>query len=291
MLKSNTRKSKKWDRALTLERYLSEISQIPVLSKEAEIDLITRAQRGDESARRQIIRSNLRFVVKVAHEYCNRGLPLADIISEGSIGLIRALKTYDPRRGLKFITYAVWWIRQAILHAIMNKRHVVRLPQNRLNDLRRVLRVSESLRRELGREPSGHEINGAMSVRVDDEPLAPPDYLWIAESLESPLAGTLDEKTRLINVIPDTGVLPPDERLEIESLTIDIQVALSILDERERFILRKVYGLAGDRPLTLVEAGERLGLSGERVRQIRNKALKKLRKHKRVMDSLRQYLD
>ena len=249
--------------------------------------LINRAQKGDRQAAERLICCNLRFVVSVAKEYQNRGLPLTDLIGEGNIGLMRALETFDPHKGLKFITYAVWWIRQAIIQALYNKSHMVRLPQNRLRQMRQTLHAVESLEKKFNRQPSAVEIAKALGddgtrIRGASE------YLQIQQSLDAPL----DHNTtkRLINVIPNDSSALPDDGLKSESLKMDLKTAFSILGKRERTFLQLLYGLGGSRPLNLGEVGERFGLSRERVRQIRNEALAKLRRSEQIKNSLQDYL-
>ncbi|NIR50428.1 sigma-70 family RNA polymerase sigma factor [candidate division KSB1 bacterium] len=267
--------------------YLDEISEIPVLTRDEERELIPRAQKGDREAVDKLIRSNLRFVVQVAREYQNRGLPLADLISEGNIGLMRALKTFDPGKGLKFITYAVWWIRQAMQQAMFNISHTVRLPQNRLRELRQTRQTAETLEKKLNRPPSSSEIDEALGSKRNGINTTS-EFLLTQHSLEAPLDH--DSAKRLLNLIPNEGSTQPDEQLKSESLKQELESAFGLLATRERTILRQLYGLDGDRALNLGEVGERLGISRERVRQIRNEALAKLRRSKRVNRTLKEYL-
>ena len=238
-------------------------------------------------AAERLICANLLFVVSVAKEYQNRGLPLADLISEGNIGLMRALETFDPHRGLKFITYAVWWIRQAIIQALHHKSRTVRLPLTRLNQIRQTLRAIESLEKKSKRQPAAVEIAKALG-KADDGFSDTSDYLRIQQSLDAPLDhGSTD---LLINRIPNVSTSPPDAELNSESLKKDLKAAFRVLEARERKILRLLYGLGISRPIKLGEVGERFHLSGEGVRQIRNKALAKLRRSTQVKNNLRGYL-
>lgn len=280
-------KNKK-ERRSSLRWYLDEIGNTPVLSRSEEIDLIGRTQQGDQEAAEKLIRSNLLFVVSVAKEYEGRGIPLADLISEGNIGLMRALETFDPNRGLKFITYAVWWIRQAMQHALYNLSHTVRLPQNRLKEMRQTRHTTELLERKLKRKPSDLEVEQALGEEGNGF-RSSSEFLRIQHSLDAPLDHGSNKL--LINVIPNENSTPPDSRFGSESLKQELEAAFNILEEREKSILQLVYGLGNGRPLTLGEVGERFGLSRERIRQIRNEALAKLRRCRRVKNSLRDYLE
>lgn len=267
--------------------YLEEISKTPLLTRAEEMTLIGRAQNGGRQAAERLICANLLFVVSVAKEYQNRGLPLADLISEGNIGLMRALETFDPHRGLKFITYAVWWIRQAIIQALHHKSRTVRLPLTRLNQIRQTLRAIESLEKKSKRQPAAVEIAKALG-KADDGFSDTSDYLRIQQSLDAPLDHGFTD--RLVNRIPNVNTSPPDAELNSESRKKDLKAAFRVLEARERKILRLLYGLGISRPLKLGEVGERFHLSGEGVRQIRNKALAKLRRSTQVKNNLRGYL-
>ncbi len=270
-----------------LKYYLDEIHKIPVLTRQEEMTLMIHAKNGDQKAAEKLICANLRFVVSVAREYQNRGLPLADLISEGNMGLIRALETFDPHKGIKFITYAVWWIRQAILQALFNKSRQVRLPQNRLRQLRQMLRTAESLEKKLDRSPTASEID---EVAGENHSITShfSTYLQMQESLDAPLDP--GSTKRLINVIPDENSLAPDAGLKRESLKGELREAFKVLTKRERLILQLLFGLAGERSLNLGEVGDQLGISRERVRQIRNEALDKLRRTHHAKNTLRTFL-
>lgn len=271
----------------SLRYYLDEISKIPVLPREEEMALIIHAKNGDQRSAEKLICANLRFVVSVAREYQNRGLSLPDLISEGNIGLIRALETFDHHKGTKFITYAVWWIRQAILQALFNKSHQVRLPQNRLRQLRQHFRAVESLEQKLERRPTTAEIDDVLG-KNDNIISTLSKYLQIQQPLDAPL--DYDSPNRLINIIPDENSTPPDSSLNDESLKKELTEALRVLTDRERKVLKLLYGLGRDRALNLGEVGNQLSVSRERVRQIRNEALDKLRRTKHVKNSLKGFL-
>lgn len=272
---------------VTLQRYLDEITQIPALSREEEVELIPAAQRGDEKAFDKIIRSNLRFVVTIAREYENRGMSLMDLISEGNLGLIRALQSFDVDRGTKFITYAKWWIRQSIVYALIYKNHLVRLPQNQVRKISRINKAVEELQKVLHREPTEHEV--ADNLGMDESPakvLA--KYFANPQSLDAPIER--DTSDRLLDLLPNKES-SPDSRLTDESLKLDIEIAFSSLKKREMTILRLLYGLEGERSLTLGEVAEQFGISRERVRQIKNAALEKLRESEEVRSALLSYFD
>ena len=285
---SKNKRSTRREQKSSLTRYLDEISKTPVLPRAEEIVLIERAQKGCQQAAEKLIRSNLLFVVSVAKEYQNCGLSLADLISEGNIGLMRALETFDPNRSLKFITYAVWWIRQAMRQALYDKSRIVRLPQNRLQQVRQTLRAVDSLEQKFKREPTFAEISEALGNESHAFCNAS-KYLQFQQYLDTPLDH--DSTKRLINIIPDTNTSSPDAGLKSESLKKELKIALKVLKNRERVILQLLYGLGGSRPLTLGEVGEPLGLCRERVRQIRNEALARLRRSKQVRNNLRGYLE
>ncbi|MFQ5824722.1 MAG: RNA polymerase sigma factor RpoD/SigA [bacterium] len=285
---SKNKKSIKLERVQRSRYYLDEISKIPVLPRSEEMALIIRAQKGDQQAAERLICANLRFVVRVAREYRNRGLPLVDLISEGNIGLMRALETFDQHKGTKFITYAVWWIRQTIIQALYNKSHLVRLPQNHLRKMRQNLRAMESLEKKFNRPPAAVEIAEAL-VNEGHGSKSTTEYLQTQQSLDAPLDH--DSTKSLIHIIPDVSTSPPDADLNSESLKKEMNVAFKVLEKRERKILQLLYGLEGDRPLNLGEVGQFFGVSRERVRQIRNEALAKLRRSKQVKNTLRGYLE
>jgi RNA polymerase primary sigma factor len=270
-----------------LRHYLDEISKIPVLTRAEEMALIIHAKNGNQQAAEKLICSNLRFVVRIAREYQNRGFPLGDLISEGNIGLIRALETFDHHKGLKFITYAVWWIRQAILQALFNKSHQIRLPQNRLRQLRQTFRAIESLEKKLERSPTLAEIDETLGKsNIGTHTFS--KYLQIQQSLDAPL--DYDSPNRLINIIPNENSSAPDAGLNRESLKKELKEAFKVLTKRERTVLTLLYGLEGERSLNLGEVGNQLSLSRERIRQIRNEALDKLRNKTQIKNNLRGFL-
>ena len=258
----------------SLDQYLREISQYHLLTREQEVDLAQRIRTGDGEALDVLVRSNLRFVVSVAKKYQNQGVSLADLINEGNLGLIRAAHKFDETKGIKFISYAVWWIRQAILQALAEQSRIVRVPLNRAGTLHRIGKRSSALQQELGREPTVEEI--AEGLDISEEEVA--KTLSISQthlSLDAPL--TPGEDNKLLDYLPDTQNLGPDDETFERALSESIEGVLSTLKEREAKILRLYFGLEGQEPMTLEEIGALLGITRERVRQIKEKALARLR--------------
>ncbi|MDZ7269135.1 MAG: sigma-70 family RNA polymerase sigma factor [candidate division KSB1 bacterium] len=270
----------------SLEKYLQEISEVPLLSPEAEIELAKRIKKGDEEALEKLTKANLRFVVSVAKQYQNQGLSLGDLINEGNLGLIKAASRFDETRGFKFISYAVWWIRQSILQALAEQSRVVRLPLNRVGALNKIGKALSSLEQEFEREPSAHEI----ADKVEMTPYEVSDTLKISGkhvSLDAPF--NQDEESRLLDVLENEEMPSPDNNLMSESLRIEVERALETLTEREAEVVKLYFGLGREHPLTLEEIGELFKLTRERVRQIKEKAIKRLR-HASRSKPLRSYL-
>jgi RNA polymerase primary sigma factor len=258
----------------SLDQYLREISQYKLLTREQEVTLAQRIRVGEGEALEILVRSNLRFVVSVAKKYQNQGVSLSDLINEGNLGLIRAAHKFDETKGIKFISYAVWWIRQAILQALAEQSRIVRVPLNRAGTLHRIGKRSSALRQELGREPTVEEI--AEGLDISREEVA--KTLSISQthlSLDAPL--TPGEDNKLLDYLPDTQNLGPDDETFERALSESIEGVLSTLKEREAKILRLYFGLDGQEPMTLEEIGALLGITRERVRQIKEKALARLR--------------
>jgi RNA polymerase primary sigma factor len=258
----------------SLDQYLREISKYPLIAQPEEVSLAQRIHGGDEEALDKLVRSNLRFVVSVAKKYQNQGVSLADLINEGNLGLIRAAHKFDETKGIKFISYAVWWIRQAILQALAEQGRIVRVPLNRAGTLHRITRRSSALLQELGREPTPAEIAEGMDIGIEEVQKT----LSISQnhlSLDAPL--TPGEDNRLLDYLPDTQNAGPDAETFEHALTQSIEEVLTTLKEREARILRLYFGLDEPEPLTLEEIGMRLGITRERVRQIKEKALSRLR--------------
>lgn len=260
--------------SVSFRRYLDEIRRYPLIDRAEEARLAEEVRGGSEDALDKLIRSNLRFVVTVAKKYRHQGVPLQDLVNEGNVGLIRAARKFDERKGIKFVTYAVWWIRQAILQAIAEQSRIVRVPLNRAAALHRIGRRKSSLRQDLGREPTLDELADGLdlSQSVLDATLAVSQSHL---SLDAP-AGPGEEHS-LMDYMPDQLSPRPDEHVFENALAEMLNSALSTLDERQARVLRLYYGLDDEEPRTLEEIGALLGVTRERVRQIKEKALARLR--------------
>ncbi|HDQ00753.1 MAG TPA: RNA polymerase sigma factor RpoD/SigA [bacterium] len=270
----------------SIEKYLEEIGNYSPLNPEEEIDLARKIRKGDEESLDKLVKANLRFVISVAKEYQGQGLPLSDLISEGNLGLIKAAQRFDETRGFKFISYAVWWIRQSILQALAEQSRVVRLPLNRVGAINKIGRALESLEKSYGREPSMAEIASKMEMstwEVADVVKTSGRHLSLDEPFKE------ENGNSLLDVIKSDRYEEPDNPLMRESLQVEIEKVLATLKPREAEIIRLYFGLEGDRPLTLEEIGEYFRLTRERVRQIKEKALRRLR-HRSRLEPLRKYL-
>jgi len=258
----------------SLDLYLREIGETSLISSSEEISLARRIKEGDEEALEELTKANLRFVVSVAKQYQNQGLSLADLINEGNIGLIKAAKRFDETRGFKFISYAVWWIRQAILQALAEQSRIVRLPLNRVGALHRIGKISSNLEQEFGREPMTEEI----AERLEMSPEEVSETLKISNnhlSLDAPF--NEGEDSNLLDVLKDEFQPSPDRDLLGESLKVEIENALGTLTEREAEVITLYFGINRLKPMTLEEIGNRFNLTRERVRQIKEKAIRRLR--------------
>jgi RNA polymerase primary sigma factor len=255
--------------------YLREIGQIPLLRPEDEIKLAARIKKGDRNARTKMIRANLRLVVKIAHDYSNLGLPLLDLISEGNIGLMKAVERFDPKKGGKLSTYAAWWIKQSIKRALANQGKTIRLPVHLVDKISKMKRAGHQLSEKLGREPTDAEL----AAKLDMTPAKVAQLRVISirpASLDAPIGD--DDATEYSDVVGDENALTPFELLRDKTLREDISEILSEIDPREAEILTLRFGLDGNRPLTLEEVGRKFRVTRERVRQIQNIALTKLRR-------------
>jgi RNA polymerase primary sigma factor len=262
-----------------LDQYLQEIGQIDLLDAEEEVELARRIKEGDEEALHKLIRSNLRFVVSVAKKYQGQGLSLADLINEGNYGLIKAAKRFDETRGFKFISYAVWWIRQAILQALAEQSRVVRLPLNRIGTISKIRKKTSKLAQEHEREPNLEELAEELDVDIEKIREAR-KHTSRHLSMDAPF--TEDDDNSLLDILPSETSKDPDKDMMDESLKVDIEYALATLTEREAEITRLYFGIGREHSLTLEKIGNRFDLTRERVRQIKEKALRKLRnKHTR----------
>jgi len=270
----------------SLERYLEEIGEYSPLPPEEEIELARRIKQGDKEALEKLVKANLRFVVSVAKEYQNQGLPMEDLINEGNLGLIKAAERFDETRGFKFISYAVWWIRQSILQALAEQSRIVRLPLNRVGAINKIGKVLDDLGQQYEREPSLDEL----AERLDMSPYELAETLKTSArhlSLDAPFQQ--GDGNSLLDVLKNEHMPAPDDHLMDESLKIEIERVLSTLTPREAKIIKLYFGINQERPLTLEEIGELFNLTRERVRQIKEKALRKLR-HKSRRRPLQKYL-
>ena len=262
------------DRVSMVDLYLEDVSRHPLLTAEEEDSLARRARAGDEEALEALIRANLRFVVSVAKRYQNRGLAFGDLIQEGNVGLVTAAKKFDPDQGVKFISYAVWWIRQAILAALARQSRSVRLPLNRATELARVLRVTEELKQSLGRDPTPKEIG--KDADLDPTVVELLQALNVTEvRLDAPIGDAEDGKLIERFLVDDANVA---EEVEQRLLKEQIAVALAGIRPRDARVLRLYYGLQGESEHTLEQIGQILGVTRERVRQLRDRALLDIRR-------------
>jgi len=258
----------------SLDKYLHEIGKVELLSWEEEVELAVKIRKGDQKALEKLIKANLRFVVSVAKQYQNQGLTLPDLINEGNVGLIKAAQRFDETRGFKFISYAVWWIRQSILQALAEQARIVRLPLNKIGSINRINRAFSDLEQLYEREPSVQEIAEMLEMASDDVK----DAMKSAGrhiSMDAPLKD--DEEITLYDVLLSKDITPPDKGLLTDSLRKEIERVLSILTYREANILRLYFGLDTKYQYTLEEIGQEFNLTRERVRQIKEKAIKRLK--------------
>jgi RNA polymerase primary sigma factor len=274
----------------SIDKYLQEIGKVELLDVEEEIDLAKKIKYGDDKdkqkALEKLTKANLRFVVSVAKQYQNQGLSLGDLINEGNLGLIKAAKRFDETRGFKFISYAVWWIRQSILQALAEQSRIVRLPLNRVGALNKIGKAYSTLEQQFEREPSADELAEQLDMSLYEVS----DTLKISGrhlSIDAPFVH--GEDSRLVDIMPNQNQPLPDHKLINESLKIEIQRALNTLSPRERDVLKLYYGLDQENPLTLEEIGEKFKLTRERVRQIKEKAIRRL-KHASKSKQLKTYL-
>jgi RNA polymerase primary sigma factor len=272
----------------SLDKYLQEISREGMISADEEVELAIRIKAGDQRALEKLTRANLRFVVSVAKQYQNQGMTLPDLINEGNVGLIKAAERFDETRGFKFISYAVWWIRQAILQALAEQARIVRLPLNKIGTINKLNRAFSELEQKYERPPSAEELAEFMGVSVSD----------VKQSLQSngrhvsmdaPLTEGDESSSSLYDVLPNTYSENPDGDLVKDSLRKDIERSLSTLTSREGEVVKMYFGLNGRYPLTLEEIGDKFDLTRERVRQIKEKAIRRM-KHTSRSKMLKNYL-
>ncbi len=270
----------------SLSKYLQEISRFEPLIPQREVELAILVKQGNRLALKELTEANLRFVVSVAKDYQGQGLPLTDLINEGNLGLIKAAERFDETRGFKFISYAVWWIRQSILQALAEHSRIVRLPLNRVGTISKINKAAERLEQEFERAPRADELARQLEMKPNEVN----DAQRISRrhhSLDTPFSD--EDKNCLLDVIPDAATAEPDQELQMDSLQEEVAAALDTLKEREREVIRMYFGISHSYALTLNEIGEEFGLTRERVRQIKEKAIRRLR-HRSRSRKLRQYL-
>ncbi|MDD7234264.1 MAG: RNA polymerase sigma factor RpoD/SigA [Bacteroidales bacterium] len=272
-------------RTMTVDSYLRNINSIPMVTPDEETELADRIQKGDEDAYRRLVEANLRFVVSVAKQYQSSGLDLCDLINEGNLGLMKAARRFDPTRGFKFISYAVWWIRQQIMQAISEQGRMVRLPLNQIGIINRINRAKTQFEQENEREPSDRELAEFLDLTPDKIGEAV-SHASRHMSFDTPFGE--DGDGTLLDVVPDNDAEQADTGLQKESLRVDIQHVMMVLSQREREIVSLAFGI-GCQEMTLEEIGERMDLTRERVRQVKEKAIRKMARPG-VKDILRQYL-
>ena len=270
----------------SLSRYLEEIGDFEPLNPDREVELAIKIKQDDHSALEELVKANLRFVVSVAKDYQGQGLPLTDLINEGNLGLIKAAGRFDETRGFKFISYAVWWIRQSILQALAEHSRIVRLPLNRVGTISKITKTAEKLEAEIERSPNEKEIDRQLNM-TSDEVI---DAMRISRRHQSLNAPFRDgDKNSLIDIIQDDNQIAPDTPLMNDSLKDEIRNSLDTLKDREKMVIKMYFGIERDYALTLNEIGEEFNLTRERVRQIKEKAIRRLR-HRSRSKTLRNYL-
>ena len=270
----------------SLSRYLEEIGDFEPLKPDKEVELAIKIKQGNHFALEELVKANLRFVVSVAKDYQGQGLPLTDLINEGNLGLIKAAGRFDETRGFKFISYAVWWIRQSILQALAEHSRIVRLPLNRVGTISKITKTAEKLEAEIERSPNEKEIGRQLNMTPDEVI----DAMRISRRHQSLNAPFRDgDKNSLIDIIKDENQLEPDTPLMNDSLKDEIRNSLDTLKDRERMVIKMYFGIERDYALTLNEIGEEFNLTRERVRQIKEKAIRRLR-HRSRSKTLRNYL-
>ena len=270
----------------SLDKYLQEIGKVELISAEEEVELAQRIKQGDKIALEKLTKANLRFVVSVAKQYQNQGLSLPDLINEGNLGLIKAAQRFDETRGFKFISYAVWWIRQSILQALAEQSRIVRLPLNKIGSINKINKTYAKLEQEFEREPNAEEIAEVLEI-TEQEVKESMKNAGRHISMDAPLIQ--DEDNTMYDVLKSEEAPTPETELLYESLRKEIDRAISTLTPREADVVRLYFGLNGSHPMTLEEIGEKFDLTRERVRQIKEKAIRRL-KHTSRSKILKSYL-
>jgi RNA polymerase primary sigma factor len=274
--------------SIALDKYLNDIGKLDMLTPEQETDLARKIREGDANALEKLTQGNLRFVVSVAKQYQNQGLSLSDLINEGNLGLLKAARRFDETRGFKFISYAVWWIRQSILQAITEHARIVRMPVNKAGSVKKILDIQTAFMQQFEREPSDEEMAEILSIT----PKQVHDILTNSSrhiSFDAPLSVGEEGDASLLDVFLSGENSEPDQLLMIQSLSDDLQHTLEGLAPREREVIICYFGLDGNKPLTLEEIGDKFDLTRERVRQIKDRAISRLRRSSKSGD-LRSYL-
>jgi RNA polymerase primary sigma factor len=270
----------------SLEKYLQEIGRVEMISAEEEVQLAIQIKKGDQQALNRLTTTNLRFVVSVAKQYQHQGLSLPDLINEGNMGLMRAAKRFDETKGFRFISYAVWWIRQSILQALADQSRIVCVPLNKVGVMNKVAKAAQEFEQQYEREPSIEELSEILSMDLDE--VATTINLSNKHvSLDSPLSE--DGEATMVDIMENSDAVPTDQQGLDESMTYEIELVLKSLPEKEQKVLRYLYGIGMDTPLGMEDIGTQFNLTRERVRQIRDKALSTLRQHATSM-RLRSFL-
>jgi RNA polymerase primary sigma factor len=263
-----------------LDKYLHDISRVDMITPDEEVDLAKKIQQGDMEALEKLTKANLRFVVSVAKQYQNRGLSLQDLINEGNLGLLKAGKRFDPSKGFKFISYAVWWIRQTIHQALAENSRLVRLPVNKINTMHKITQATSRLEQEYGREPTAEEVGEITKMTEEDVKMSIQNYARTI-SMDAPLGGE-DDDGNMYDVTEDKTAVSPENELLKESLKTEVTRTLSTIPPREADVLKFYFGLGNiQQPLLIEEIARRLDISPERVRQIKDKAIRRLRHNSR----------
>ena len=270
----------------SLDKYLQEIGKVELITADEEVELAQRIRQGDRIALEKLTKANLRFVVSVSKQYQNQGLSLPDLINEGNLGLIKAAQRFDETRGFKFISYAVWWIRQSILQALAEQSRIVRLPLNKIGSINKINKTYAKLEQEFEREPNAEEIAEVLDL-TEAEVKESMKHAGRHVSMDAPLVQ--DEDNNMYDVLKSDEVVTPETELLYESLRKEIDRAISTLTQREADVVRLYFGLNGSHPMTLEEIGEKFDLTRERVRQIKEKAIRRL-KHTSRSKILKSYL-
>ena len=274
--------------SLALDKYMSEVSHTEMVTPQEEVELAHRIQNGDAEALEKLVKANLRFVISVAKQYQNRGLSLLDLINEGNLGLFKAAQRFDPSRGFKFISYAVWWVRQSIQKSLTEDSRLVRLPANKINSMNKIMQTRSRLEQEYGREPSAEEVAEIAKMKEEDVNMSIRNYARTV-SMDAPLS-TESESGNMYDVMVDEDALSPVEELMRESLQAEIKRTLLTLPAREADVLKYYFGLGNIKePMLVDEIARMLDVTPERVRQIKDKAIRRLR-HSSKNKILKSYL-